>query len=92
MLTQPKIQSEKAKGIQLGGEEWRKELGSNPDGSLGAYGGKKYEGLGVHDVRTDRMIGVFDVQERKKSELLFESSRKAKAALILESTHSIMKK
>ena len=28
----------------------RKELGTNLDGSLGVYGGKKYEGLGVHDV------------------------------------------
>ena len=28
----------------------RKELGTNLDGSLGAYGGKKYEGLGSYDV------------------------------------------
>lgn len=28
----------------------RKELGANADGSLGVYGGKKYEGLGSRDV------------------------------------------
>lgn len=31
-------------------DEVRKELGANADGSLGVYGGKKYEGLGSRDV------------------------------------------
>lgn len=32
-------------------EEMRREIGANSDGSLGAWGGKKYEGLGVRDVQ-----------------------------------------
>jgi len=28
----------------------RKELGAKADGSMGVYGGKKYEGLGSRDV------------------------------------------
>jgi hypothetical protein len=31
-------------------DEVRKEAGTYNDGSLGAYGGKKYEGLGARDV------------------------------------------
>jgi hypothetical protein len=31
-------------------DEVRKEAGTYNDGSLGAYGGKKYEGLGSRDV------------------------------------------
>ncbi len=31
-------------------EEMRRELGSKADGSLGAYGGRRYEGLGSRDV------------------------------------------
>jgi hypothetical protein len=30
--------------------EIRREMGGNNDGSLGVYGGKKYEGLGARDV------------------------------------------
>ena len=31
-------------------EEIRKEIGTYNDGSMGAYGGKRYEGLGARDV------------------------------------------
>jgi hypothetical protein len=31
-------------------DEVRREVGTYNDGSLGAYGGKKYEGLGSRDV------------------------------------------
>ena len=32
-------------------EEFRKEMVMGEDGSMGAWGGKKYEGLGVRNVR-----------------------------------------
>jgi hypothetical protein len=31
-------------------DDLRKELGTNLDGSLGVYAGKRYEGLGSNDV------------------------------------------
>ena len=31
-------------------EEMRRELGAKADGSMGAYGGRRYEGLGSRDV------------------------------------------
>jgi hypothetical protein len=45
---------EKEKETQKGNakmNELRKEMGGNQDGSMGVYGGKKYEGLGSRDVR-----------------------------------------
>ena len=43
----------------------RKEIGTNKDGSLGAFGGNKYEGLGVRDVNVDVCSNSILSEERR---------------------------
>lgn len=48
----------------------RGEFGTEKDGSLGAWGGKKYEGLGMRDVNILFNLVIQHLQETSKQELL----------------------
>lgn len=62
----------------------RGELGTEKDGSMGAWGGKKYEGLGMRDVIFLINIVIQHIQKTSEQNILPVD---AKMILIKQSIH-----